>query len=70
MWIPSPVLWYDVIGEDGVKHRKEIEQFAEIAQKDNINFSHTTYQEAITKLSKEYYVGNEKYCNYLTNRYL
>ena len=63
-------LWYDVIGEDGVKHRKEIEQFAEIAQKDNINFSHTTYQEAITKLSKEYYVGNEKYCNYLTNRYL
>jgi hypothetical protein len=63
-------LWYDVIGQDGAEHRKEIEQFAEIAKKDNIKFSHITYQEVIMKLSKEFYVGNEKYCDYLTDRYL
>ena len=63
-------LWYDVIGQDGAEHRKEIEQFAEIAKGDNINFSHITYQEVITKLTKEFYEGNEEYCNYLTNRYL
>ena len=63
-------LWYDVIGKEGSKHRKEIEQFAEIAKKDNIKFSHITYQEVIAKLSKEFYNGNESYCNYLTDRYL
>ena len=49
---------------------KEIEQFAEIAKKDNIKFSHITYQEVIARLSKEFYDGNEAYCNYLTDRYL
>lgn len=63
-------LWYDVIGKDGVEHRKEIEQFAEIAQRDNIKFSHITYQEVIMKLSKEFYEGNEDYLNYITDRYL
>ncbi len=63
-------LWYDVIGKDGFEHRKEIEQFAEIAKKDNVKFSHITYQEVIMKLSKEFYGGNEKYCDYLTERYL
>lgn len=63
-------LWYDVIGTDGVEHRKEIEQFAEIAKKDKIKFSHTTYQEVIIKLSKEFYEGNENYIDYLTDRYL
>ncbi|MCD7850103.1 MAG: hypothetical protein LUH63_10440 [Parabacteroides sp.] len=63
-------LWYDVIGTEGAEHRKEIELFAEIAQKDNIKFSHTTYQEIIIKLSKEFYTGNERYCDYLTERYL
>lgn len=63
-------LWYDVIGKEGSKHRKEIEQFAEIAKKDNIKFSHITYQEVIAKLLKEFYNGNESYCNYLTDRYL
>jgi len=63
-------LWYDIIGKDGVEHRKEIERFAEIAKKDNIKFSHTTYQETIIKLSKKFYDGNENYCNYLTDRYL
>lgn len=63
-------LWYDVIGQDGVEHRKEIEQFAEIVKEDKIKFSHLTYQEVILKLTQEFYVGNEEYCNYLTNRYL
>lgn len=63
-------LWYDVFGEDGAKHREEIEQFAEIAKKDHINFSHITHQEVIVKLTQEFYAGNEDYCNYLTDRYL
>ncbi len=63
-------LWYDVIGKEGGEHRKEIEQFAEIAQRDHIKFSHITYQEVIMKLSKEFYAGNEDYLNYITDRYL
>lgn len=63
-------LWYDVIGKEGVEHRKEIEEFAEIAKKDNVKFSHITYQEVIMKLSKEFYEGNEDYLNYITDRYL
>jgi hypothetical protein len=63
-------LWYDVIGNDGIEHRKEIEKFAEIAKKDNIKFRHITYQEVIINLSKEFYVDNEVYVNYLTDRYL
>ena len=63
-------LWYDVIGNDGLEHRKEIEKFAEIAKKDNIKFRHITYQEVIINLSKEFYVGNEDYINYLIDRYL
>ena len=63
-------LWYDVIGQDGAEHRKEIEQFAEIAKKDDVRFNHITYQEVIVDLAKEFYNGNESYCDYLTNRYL
>lgn len=63
-------LWYDVVGTKGVEHRKEIEQFAEIAKKDNVKFSHITYQEVIANLAEEFYDGNETYCNYLTDRYL
>ena len=63
-------LWYDVLGEDGFKHREEIEQFAKIAEADGIRFKHITYQEVITNLSKGFYEGNEAYCDYLTERYL
>ncbi len=63
-------LWYDTMGKDGIEHRKEIEQFAEIAKRDDIKFRHITYQEVIIRLSKEFYGGNEEYCNYLTDRYL
>lgn len=63
-------LWYDVLGEDGAEHRREIEQFASIAQKDNILFRHITYQEVIATLAKDYREGNEAYIDYLTERYL
>ncbi len=63
-------LWYDVVGDNGFEHRKEIEQFAEIVKKDNVKFSHVTYQEAIIRLSKEFYNENKTYCDYLTDRYL
>lgn len=63
-------LWYDVLGKDGAEHRKEIEQFAEVAQKDNIDFCHISYQEVITTLAKDYHKGNESYIDYLTDRYL
>lgn len=63
-------LWYDVLGEEGFKHREEIEQFARIADADGIRFRHITYQEVIANLSKDFYEGNEAYCDYLTERYL
>lgn len=63
-------LWYDVVGKDGAAHREEIEQFAEIAKSDGIKFRHITYQEVIINLSKEFYVSNENYVDYLTDRYL
>jgi len=63
-------IWYDVIGNDGIEHRKEIEKFAKIAKEDNIKFRHITYQEVMINLSKEFYFGNEVYINYLTDRYL
>ena len=63
-------LWYDVLGEDGFEHRKEIEAFAKMAKKDKIHFRHITYQEVIINLSNNFYVGNEDYIDYLRDRYL
>ncbi|MFB6342769.1 hypothetical protein ACE1ET_13655 [Saccharicrinis sp. FJH62] len=63
-------LWYDVYGFDGSKHREEIDQFKRIAVKDNVKFHSISYQELIVKMKKHFYVGNEKYIDYLTNRYL
>jgi len=63
-------LWYDVLGQDGCRHRTEIEEFARIAKQDRIKFHSISYQELITILKKDYYNGNEKYIDYLTDRYL
>jgi len=63
-------LWYDVLGYEGCKHRKEIKQFSEIAKSDNIKFHSISYQELIIKMRSELYVGHEKYINYMTDRYL
>lgn len=63
-------LWYDTLGRDGAAHRNEIEEFAKIAEKDFIDFRHITYQEVIAKLANDFYEGNEKYCDYMSERYL
>ncbi len=62
-------LWYDTIGHEGSNHRKEIEAFSQIAKKDNINFSAISYQELIAKINANLYDGNEKYINYMMERY-
>lgn len=63
-------LWYDVLDKDGCMHRNEIEKFSKIAKSDNIKFHSISYQELIIKMHSEFYVGNEKYIDYLTDRYL
>ena len=62
-------LWYDAIGHEGSNHRKEIEAFSQIAKKDYINFSAISYQELIAKINANLYDGNEKYINYMMERY-
>lgn len=63
-------LWYDVYGDEGVAHRKEIEEFSAIVKQDGIKFSAISYQKLIANLAKYYYDKNEKYLDYLTDRYL
>ena len=63
-------LWYDVLGDDGYNHRKEITEFKRITKLDNIKFHSISYQELIVKMKNELYSGNEHYINYLTDRYL
>lgn len=63
-------LWYDIPGDEGIKHRCEIEKFAAIAKRDGVKFNHITYQEVIAKLFAEYREGNEEYIDYLVERYL
>lgn len=63
-------LWYDVLGEEGYIHRAEIEKFADYAKEDGIKFSSISYQELITFLANNYYNTNEKFIDYLTDRYL
>ena len=63
-------LWYDVPGEAGCAHRREINRFADIARKDHVAFFHTTYQVVFVRLLRNSYNGNEAYCDYLNDRYL
>lgn len=63
-------LWYDVPGKVSYFHRKEIERFADIMQRDNIKFSSISYQKLIINLINRYYKGNKKYIDYITGRYL
>ncbi|SFN04570.1 PGN_0703 family putative restriction endonuclease [Thermodesulforhabdus norvegica] len=62
-------LWYDVPGEEGYRHREEIECFKEVVEKDGVKFHHITYQELITKLSS-YRDQFPEYIEYITTRYL
>jgi hypothetical protein len=63
-------LYYDVLGEEGCLHKKEIEEFASVVKNDNIKFSAISYQMLISNLFKNYYEGNEKYLDYIADRYL
>lgn len=63
-------LWYDVLGEEGAVHRREVETFSKVTKADGIKFHALSYQELIVKLSNEYRPDHNKYIEYITNRYL
>ena len=63
-------LWYDVLGEEGAIHRKEIEAFTEVVKADDIKFHAMSYQELIVKLSNEYNSDHSEYIKYISDRYL
>jgi hypothetical protein len=63
-------LWYDCMGDEGAKHRKEIEEFTRVAKADSIHFHALSYQELIIKLSKNYRDSHNNYIGYISRRYL
>jgi len=63
-------LWYDVLGEEGSIHQKEIDRFTQITRSDNVKFHALSYQNLIAKLSAEYRSDHEKYVKYISERYL
>jgi hypothetical protein len=62
--------WYDVLGEEGMTHKKEISTFLERALADEINFHALSVQELIIVLSKEYRLDYPEYIQYISGRYL
>ena len=64
-------LWYDLGCERSFKHRKEIQNFAELLSKDGIVFKSVTYQEIIRFLQQNHNVLEDRaYIEYITDRYL
>lgn len=63
-------LWYDVLGEQGKRHRDEVEEFASVAKQDRIKFHSLTYQELITTLANQLRTEHHDCIRYLTERYL
>jgi len=63
-------LWYDVLGEQGQRHRDEVEEFAKTAKLDGIKFHAKTYQELFVTLSHQLREEHPVYVRYLTERYL
>ena len=63
-------LWYDVLGEEGTEHRREIQKFSDVMKMDGIKFKSISYQELIKNIYNKYYIGNEDYCHYISDRYL
>ena len=63
-------LWYNVPGEEGAKHKNEIEEFKKIVKQDNIIFHDLSYQELIIKLSNHYREQHNEYIKYISERYL
>ena len=62
-------LWYDVFGEQGLRHRNETEEFSRIAKQDGIKFHSLTYQKLIATLAGQFRMEHEAYVRYLTERY-
>lgn len=63
-------LWYNVLGEEGSIHQKEIDRFLRIVRSDDIKFHALSYQTLIARLSAEYRSEHEKYVKFITERYL
>jgi len=63
-------LWYDVLGEDGARHRDEVGRFADAAKRDGVLFHSLTYQELIAGMASELRQAHEPCVQYLTARYL
>lgn len=63
-------VYYDVFGEQGCVHRKEIDAFKTATDADGIHFHALSYQELIIRLIDQFYPGNENYMDYISNRYL
>jgi hypothetical protein len=63
-------LWYDALGYDGWKHRKEFEKFKEAAKADGVLIHGLSYQELIVRLLDNYLDTHQKYVEYISSRYL
>jgi hypothetical protein len=64
-------LWFDVPGaEAAIRHRREIESFAEVLKRDGVAFVSRTYQEAFEVLRGENGEPKIPYVTYLLERYL
>ena len=63
-------LWYDVWGEEGSIHKKEIDRFIKVARSDDVKIHVLSYQDLIARLSAECRSDHEKYVKYITGRYL
>lgn len=62
--------WYDVLGEEGGTHKKEISTFAESTRADGIKFHALSVQKLIIALSNEYRADYPEYIQYISGRYL
>jgi len=62
-------LWYDTSGEEGFRHKEEIERFTKICKKDGVKIHSISYQELILRLRKDCLNEHSEYVNYLSNRY-
>lgn len=63
-------LWYDVLGDQGKRHRNEVLKFTEVTKTDGIKFHSLTYQELIVNLANKLRTEHLDYIRYLTERYL
>jgi hypothetical protein len=63
-------LWYDVLGEEGSVHRKEIKTFLDVVKSDGLKFHALSYQELLVRLFNEYSSEHGEYIRYLSDRYL